>query len=179
MAYVPVKDPSGEAERVLAALNPSKTRADSRFGEDDIMTLLARVTEALQDDMELALPSGGGEDVSAADLNAAAAGTLKRGFDVVLQNASGFVHSWASSLTLDAVAGKTVTDGDIGDVVATVLDLVEGVAEVVATFDTDAGSTKVYQDGDVLTLTFDFSGYENLPSLNTLSTVVMTYDVIA
>ncbi len=107
---------------------------------------------AMSGDMVWRLPTGLTEDVLATDLNAAAAGTLKRSFALRLETklVEGLseVHVWASFAPAFTPT-ESVADVDVGaPTVPAGLKLDHGCALVEVTFDTDGGSTKTYAAGD-------------------------------
>jgi len=143
-------------------------------------------------DMEIqALPA---EDVSAAALNAAAAGEFVVWFEARLASAGGTRHGWFTA-DGDYVAAENCTDADIGapDVYkfrwidfedgSLVYDTVDpewvnGSYYVAVVFDTDAGATKTYQIGDSVTVEVKVSAGNDIMGY-TVASVTKTYNVIA
>jgi hypothetical protein len=102
----------------------------------------------LNGDLVLAIVGAAAEDITAAELNAAPAGTLTRSFDVRLGTAGGHPHDWVAFAPV-VTTNEVVTDGDVLDptVVGTPA-FRKGIARVTITFDTDEGATKVYAAAD-------------------------------
>lgn len=118
------------------------------------------------------------EEISAADLNAAPAGTLQRTFQAELRTAAdGSIHEWCSLAPI-VTPGGTFADGDIGPPsLAYVPVFSGGVVEVTLIFDTDGGVTKTYAPGDQATCEVKVSGADTLLGYP-VAPVTKTYDVI-
>ena len=103
-------------------------------------------------DMALSLPGGADEDITAAELNAAAAGTLQRLIAVQLVDSYGDRHFCYSGTPLLTPA-EAVVDADVAarSVVGTP-KFDHGKCLVTITFDTDAGTTKTYAAADEVSL---------------------------
>ena len=118
--------------------------------------------KALSGDILLKLtPSSAGSD--SATVTAAAAGAYTKTITISLVDSAGAVHKWAN-LTLSATTSEAVADTDVAapTVSDTTPDLVDGVVDVVLTYDTDGGSTKTYAAGDAVSMTVsatDILGY--------------------
>ena len=116
-----------------------------------------QIGEALGGNVHLVLDDAD-EDVSAALLNAAAVGTFQRTFLVAFcaqytvdLETINHRHEW-TKFNLVLTPAETCTDPQIGVPTVDGATLMRGVAEVVVTFDTDAGATKTYEVGDVVTV---------------------------
>lgn len=157
------------ASDAVAALS---ARVDQNLGAiPDQAALLA----ALGDSIKMTIVGGLGEDITAAELNAGAAGTVKRSFDVELRSDSGsLLHDWANPTPVVTLA-ENVTDVDVGDPTPDAAPFFSGGKMTVRiTFDTDAGATKTYVATETLTATVDISG---VPVFANVSNVVRTYTV--
>lgn len=150
----------------------------------DISAVEQALGAAIEGDAVLSLLYGDlAEDVSAAELNAAAAGEFTKLFVASLKNAAGLVHGWAN-FTPTVTPGVTAADGDIGAPTVNQGGLgstdapkfSSGQLGVDVVFDTDAGATKTYQAGDTITVTVDVSA---LSLLSGVSNLVKTYNVVA
>jgi hypothetical protein len=119
------------------------------------------------------------EDVSAAALNAAAAGTFQRTFTARLETAGGGLHEWAAFDPSVTTTKGTVADGDVAapTVVGTPLFL-GGRLTVTITFDTDAGATKTYVNGENLTAVVAIQAGDTLLGWS-VPAVTKTFNVIA
>lgn len=129
------------------------------------------------------------EDVSAALLNAAAAGTFQKQFVCTLsyKDSEGTVlgtHEWASFQPVVTPA-ENVTDVDVAAPVVTWTDDEEdtpafslGVLRLTVTFDTDEGATKTYAEGDSVSVDVQVAADDKWFGL-TVTKVTKTYNVIA
>lgn len=125
------------------------------------------------------------ENISAAELNAAEAGSLARTFQVTLGSMGDnpFTHTWASfapSLT----AAVICDDGDIAiPTMPSANNFDRGVASIRVVFDTDAGATKTYISGDKVTVTIRAqapgNGLDDTLLGWPVAPVTKTYNVIA
>ena len=125
-----------------------------------------RMAEAMMGNAEFRLDDGVlGADVSAAALNAAAVGTFTRLLTVALcsklPSGEDFVypvHSWATGLASVFTAGNTgcwdaavaYEDDPTSDLLTDGGVLNYGLIRATVTFLTDAGSTKIYVEGDTV-----------------------------
>ena len=108
--------------------------------------------DCLNGDVEIELTPAGPFTRTAAELNAAPAGTLKERITVRLKNADGINHYWARfALTIDLA--EVVVDVDVGapTINPTTVKLDLGSASFELIYDTDGGVTKIYASGDQTT----------------------------
>lgn len=139
---------------------------------------LAAQTAALNGDMVLSIQVPNPEIVSAADLNAAAAGTFKRTFTGALRTSTGALLDWAA-FTPVLVPGEVVVDPDVGvPVITGTPKFVAGFVVVEITFDTDAGATKTYAINDTITVEVKVSATNQLLGWPVAS-VTKTFIVVA
>lgn len=95
--------------------------------------------------------------LTASELNAAEAGTIKRTVNTYLKSMDGTVHDWAT-FTPALVSTEAVTDGDIdAPAIEGSPAFKKGSSTVVAVLDTDAGVTKTYSAPIALTGTLTFT----------------------
>lgn len=131
---------SAEIERAVSALQPTLDYYERCFQSCRAMA-----------SGDAVISTGTDEDVSAAALNAAAAGTFKRDISITVLTAGGAPHLLCA-VPLVLTPGHTTADGDIGDpTLPATVTLDRGVAIPELVFDTDDGATKVYQIGDTVT----------------------------
>jgi hypothetical protein len=146
-----------------------------------------RMSEAMMGNMEFRLDDGVDSEISAAALNAAAVGTFTRVLAVALcsklpkgEDFDYPVHSWATGIA------PTVTPGNTGCWSPTVapeedpegtITLNYGLAQVTVTFITDAGSTKIYEAEDTVTVKVKITVSDTKPWL--VTEVTKTYTVVA
>lgn len=126
------------------------------------------------------------ENVTAAALNAAAAGLHTDDYTVTLEALYGTVygkHTWASFAPVITPA-EAATDADIGaptvkwtDDLAATPRFVKGAMRLTVIFDTDAGATKVYQAGDSVTVQIQVAADDELLGWP-VTLLTKTYDVI-
>ena len=105
--------------------------------------------KSLAGDMALIDPVGIGENITAAELNAAAVGTVKRYFTVDIQSAAGQAHTWANFtpvLTPDVAVG-TFTVPTLNSP-----SFLDGKIVVEVTFITDEGVGENYSASDSITV---------------------------
>lgn len=109
---------------------------------------------ALSGNIELRVVGPAQEDISAARLNAAAAGTLKLPFTIAMTNSDGDVLPWANFEITAIVGLESVADTDVGIPVIEWVDdpaatprFVNGVCDLIAKPDVDEGATKTYAVG--------------------------------
>lgn len=133
---------------------------------------------AMSGDMEFAIVGSAlAENITAAELNAAAVGTLTRVFAVRLQTSMEQIHIWCS-LPLVIVPAEAAVDADIGPpTVPAGLALDEGCLPIPVTFDTDAGATKIYAAGDALTVPVQVAADDKLLG-HTVALITKTYNVV-
>lgn len=119
---------------------------------------------------------GDDDTITAAELNAAAAGTIERNVPVVIESANNTAHLLCSA-TLDVTPGYTpiATGTGAAPTVDATVTVDKGKALKVATFITDAGATKTYEVGDTITVQVSFSGGVWLG--NTVTAVTKTWTV--
>ncbi len=139
---------------------------------------------ALSDDLTLNDMHGGDILVSAAVLNAAAAGTFKRTIRVVLKAAilGTHMHNWAQFTPPAPLPSK----GDVADVDISAPTIeetpplfVDGVMDVTLVFDTDAGATKTYVSGEVMSLgSIKVAADDLLPTGQTVAEHSVTITVV-
>lgn len=140
-------------------------------------TRLARLEDALAGSLALVILPPNPEDVVAADLNAAAAGSFTRVFTAELQTTAGAVHEWAAFIPT-LVPSEVVVDPDVGPpTIVGVPTFAAGFLTVELIFDTDAGATKTYAPGDVVTVQVKVSPTDTLLGY-TVASVTKTYNVI-
>lgn len=146
-----------------------------------------RMSEAMMGNMEFRLDDGLGTDVSAAALNAAAEGTFTRLLAIALcsklPKGADFdypVHSWATGIEPTVTPGNTgcwsPTISPVDDPEGTIT-LNYGLASVTVTFLTDAGSTKIYEEDDTVTVKAKITVSDTKPWL--VAEVTKTYTVVA
>lgn len=158
----------------LTQMNNRIEDAESKLDIVDLNRLIAALSGSLQ----LVLDSNG-EDITAAELNGGAAGTVIRSFDVELQTIGGaeLVHEWAG-LTPDITPSKgTVADGDVANPAIETAPppaIRSGKMKVNVTFDTDGGATKTYVAAEEMTITIDVTG---VGSMAYVANAVKTYTV--
>ncbi len=117
----------------------------------DIINALVMQSQALSGQRTLvltAVPAAAAS--SAAVVTAAAVGTIKKTIVLTFADAAGNVHTWINGSPVTLTPTEVVTDVDVA---APALDdttplFTNGVATVVATYDTNAGATKGYVSGD-------------------------------
>lgn len=171
-----------QIQNVSNALQESANASDAAtIASRNVMrSLKETIGAALGEDIEMVLVEGtASEDITAAELNAAAAGECTCEFAVRLQTASAVLHNWAD-FAPTVTPAESCTDVDIGAPTITQIGggtaaFVTGILSVIVTFDTDAGATKTYQSGDSLTGTVDVTG---LAICSGVSNFVKTYNVI-
>jgi len=103
---------------------------------------------------DMTLTAQASENVDAADLNAATAGTFRKSICLKLEDTNGTAHDWANFQPV-LTASESVADGDVSaptvkwavDEAETPL-FVNGYLELIVEFDTDAGATKTYAAAD-------------------------------
>ena len=144
-----------EISHVLGIALASDEIISLRKDVAEVQSFNAGIKCVLSDDVLLDDLDGGDIKVSAADLNAAAVGTYKRTVSVRLNtNIAGVYNTWAQFTPPVPVPSK----GDVADVdisaptVEGTPKLVNGIMDVVLVFDTDAGATKTYVDGEQMSL---------------------------
>ena len=133
------------------------------------------IQKAMSGDLLLACsPSTAG--TSAATLNAAAAGTFTKDITINLQDNLGTIHKWSSN-SLNITTSVTSSDTDI--VAPTVSNatpnLVDGTVTVTLTYDTDAGATKTYSSGDIVSMTISSNNILGYP----ITSVTFTDTLVA
>jgi len=152
-------------------------------------TKIAQQGKALSGDMYLVAEDA--EDVSAALLNAAIASSFTK--ETIIQFASKEVideediyttHNWANFEPV-ITSAEVVVDVDVAAPTVTWADGVEddpkfinGEVRLTVTFDTDAGATKTYALGDVVTVIAKVTADDKLFGF-TVASVTKTYNVIA
>lgn len=169
------RDAQGSAaEDRMASLAMAVQSCLSIGGRADLV-----IGSAMGDDMEMAGTTP--VDVTAADLNAAAATDLTLEVSISLQTALGLIHTW-SRMEPVITPGESVADADVGVPVVTWTDdlaetprFAQGYLNLTVEFDTDAGATKTYAPGDSVSVTVDISG---APMCANVSNFVLTFDVI-
>lgn len=167
-----------KAESDLTALQATVTELQRQLQIATLKTdvLADTITSALNGAMSLALDSAS-EDIDAADLNTAAAGTLSRTFAVTLRTSNGAPHLWAAFEPV-VTPGETVADVDVtAPTVSGNPAFSAGVALVTITFDTDAGATKVYVATDEVTVQIQVSATDTLLGHSVVD-VTKTYVVV-
>jgi hypothetical protein len=144
-----------------------------------------QIGQALSENVVLDLDSAS-ENVSAALLNAAAAGTLQKTVHCTLSymNDAGDqiagTHEWASFLTPVTGGNTGCWNPDVKWIPDAASDprLVDGEVDLLVTFATDGGSTKVYQIGDTVTVEIQVAADDKWFGL-TVPAVTKTFHVIA
>jgi hypothetical protein len=150
-------------------------------------TKATRMSEAMMGNMEFRLDDGVDSEISAAALNAAEAGEFTRLLAVALcsklpkgEDFDYPVNSWATGIAPTVTPGNTgcwdptvapVEDPD-GDVA-----LNYGLARATVTFITDEGDTKIYVEGDTVTVKVKITVSDTKPWL--VAEVTKTYTVVA
>lgn len=126
---------------------------------------------------DMSISVGDDIEISAAALNAAAAGTFKRTFVAVLKNSTSQAHTWANG-SLVLVAAEAVADGDVGAPTVTPASPKwdNGKILVIVTFDTGAGKT--YVNGESLTVEVKVAADNKLLGY-TVAAATKTFDVVA
>ena len=96
--------------------------------------------------------------VTAASLNAAAAGTLKSSFTLSVKTLQGEKLFFLSGNVPSFTPAEAVTDAEVGvPAVTGTPELLNGVVTVEITFDTDAGVTKTYAADDEVSVACDLT----------------------
>lgn len=180
----------GSANQLVAStlsdLHEQNVRQISDIGigaQNNLNNLSMTLSSILGDDIAQVLESGtAAEDISAAELNAAAAGEFTKEFIVQLEDTGGKVLS-LFNFEPTITPAESCTDADIGAPTITWTSdpgttprFNSGELRLTVTFDTDAGSTKTYQIGDSVTVTIDVTGITMCAGV---ADFVKTYDVIA
>lgn len=148
----------------------------------------ALIVDAVGGDLEMALQSGtAAEDVSAAELNAAEADSFTKTINIQLQSTSDKIQKLANFQPTITPDKGTVADADVDAPTVTWTDDRDdegitprfngGLLRLTVTFDTDAGATKTYVNGEQLTVTIDVATNNIL--CGNVSNFVKTYNVIA
>lgn len=132
-------------------------------------------------DMELAIIGQElASDVSAAALNAAAAGTFKRTFVAALRTkVTKESHNWSNS-PMVVTSGEAVADVNVGVPVVTPASpkFDSGRLLLTVTFDTDAGATKTYVAAESVTVEVKVAADNKLLGF-TVASVTKTFNVVA
>jgi hypothetical protein len=127
------------------------------------------------------------EDVSAALLNAAAVGTFVKEMvaqftaqETVDGETVDQVHSWSSFEPVVTPGNTGCWDATVtwSDIPADDPRFTSGNCRLTVTFDTDAGSTKIYVEGDTVTVTIQAASDDKFLGY-TVTQTVKTYNVIA
>lgn len=142
-------------------------------------TRLQRIEESLSGDMLLAILGLNPENVTAVDLNAAAAGTFTRQLNAKLVNAAGAVHEWAAFAPV-YVPAEVCVDPDIGPptILPVAPTFLDGFVNCTVVFDTDGpAGLKTYAAGDSVTVQIKVSATDTLLGW-TVAAVTKTYNVI-
>lgn len=137
------------------------------------------VHKALSGDIALLFLNGTtteDEDITAAVLNAAAAGTLKRRFRLKLSDAGKNPHLWASFAPVLTPA-EAATDADIGVPSVDSPSFVHGKLTVTVTFDTDAGATKTYAAADSVSCDIQVAADDKWLG-HSVTKITKTYNVV-
>lgn len=92
------------------------------------------------------------EQVLAAQLNAALAGTFTRTFTAHLITTDGAQHTWADFAPVLLPDEAVVDPNVLPPAVQGVPEFVDGDMTVTVTFDTDAGAAKTYVPGDTVSV---------------------------
>lgn len=176
---------------LLSSLDERVTRLDRSISHAvesmqamHIAMLRGTMSDALNLDMVLVLDSGDNpETISAAVLNAAVADSHVTKFMVKLENASGDPHQWARFEPVITVA-DTVADTDVvpvaewEDDTAATPQFANGFLRMSIPWDTDAGATKTYVDGEEVTIDVQVNAGDSWFG-KTVTKLTKTYDVIA
>jgi len=176
-----VGDLRGDVERAFKRVEDDVDGGMSSVA-DEIDALKETLGSAMEGDALLSLVSGGGE-VSAATLNSAPAGTFEESASISLVNSNDTVHDWANFEPLVTPAYAPVLTGT-GGAPTVELDgspgedpkFSSGELALNVIFDTDAGATKTYEVGDIVTVTIDVS---NISLLSSVALLVISYSVVA
>lgn len=138
----------------LSALIGSETSDLERdFGE-----IIQGLSAALNEDVQIVVTAN--EDVAAADLNAAAAGTFLLRFSAELRTSGGSTLLRFAGMEPVITPGVTAVDVDIlAPTESGTAKFSNGILDVTLIVDTDAGATKTYQAGDEITCDVDLSGF--------------------
>jgi len=128
-------------------------------------------------------PGALAEDIEVGDLNGAAAGELIKKVGVKLVTSEGLLHGWANFVPTVTPAYVPIATGTGGAPTcvkpatpAGTPQFEAGYLTIDVVMDTDAGATKIYEIGDIITVTIDVSG---LSLLSGVGTLIKTYTVIA
>lgn len=159
------------------AVKADELQNDLEQARNNLRTLM----EGCSGDMELTIIGQAlTTDVSAAALNVAPAGTLKRTFVVALRTKiSKEIHSWnCSPLVVTPV--EAVADAQVAAPVVTPANPMccDGRVLLTVTFDTDAGATKTYVAGESLTVEVRVAADDKLLGF-TVASVTKTFNVVA
>lgn len=135
---------------------------------------------ALSGNIALVAAGGNAFDVSAAELNAAAASGFTRALAVQLMAGSvqeGMIHQWAG---FDLVVSSAKSNGGAAYAAPTVTGgtLRDGRTSLLVTFDTDAGATKTYVAAETLTVDLQTRA-DDLWLGHAVTPLTVTFTVIA
>jgi hypothetical protein len=142
------------------------------------LNLASTAGAALSGDLEFAFPADlDSRDVSAATLNAAAAGTYKEAFCVMLKTTGGLKHSWATFAPV-LTGLKTTADGDIGVPTLNSPSFDGGACVIEVTFDTDGGATKTYAAADEVSVDIQVKADDTMFGMWTVTKATFTFNVV-
>jgi len=117
-----------------------------------------RVSEAVLSGSALLKLSKAAFTITAAELNAAAAGTCKRRFSLKVMTVQGELVYFLNGMAPTLAAVEVVVDADVGDLVVTGTPAFShGSVLIEVTFPTDAGSTMTYAAGDTQAIECDLT----------------------
>lgn len=138
----------------------------------------AAMMSALTGDMSLTKVSGD-MTLSAAALNDAVAGTVKKFLVIGLQNVQALFHNWAAFEPVVTTA-EAVTDSDIDapEIEETDPAFEAGRMALTLVLDTDEGATKEYVEDDEVSVTIKVAADDKLLG-HTVAPLVLTFTVTA
>ena len=155
-----LSEPNKQIEDRIHDLSAAKAKHEGRTVDN--FRCQGAITDAMSGNIALVLSGAAAVNVAAADLNAAAAGTFKRGVGACFKNAKGEAHRWARFAPL-VTPTKTVVDTDV---VAPTIEgtpkFKDGAVLAMAVFDTDAGATKTYAVGDSVAVKIQTNAADSL-----------------
>jgi hypothetical protein len=128
---------------------------------------------------DVLLSVGAAVNVSAAALNAAAAGTFKRTFLATLKTSQSEFHEWAIG-PIVLTPSEAVADADVAapSVSPSSPTWDAGRRLVTVTFDTDAGATKTYVSGESVAVAVKVAADDKLLG-KTVASATQTFNVVA
>ena len=172
-----LRGPHRQIENRIYDLNAAKAKHDRRTS--DHFSCLGTISDAMSGDMALVLVGDAVVNVTAAALNAAAAGTFKRPVSARLENTVGDPHRWARLAPL-VTPSESAADPEIGaPTIEGAPAFKDGIVTAVAVFDTDAGATKTYAAADSVAVKIQANAADSLLGYSlTADGVTKTFNVV-